>query len=107
MNWVITIPKTIRWPDYQRELDTVADGMAYMNYRVRAFPKEMQPGDRCYIVWNGQVRGWQMITGMVTANNSWRCTTTGALWPAGKYIQRSGIFTEIDGPAMQGFRGML
>ena len=106
MNWVLTIPKSVRWEDYQKELETVADGSSVMNYRTRYFPKGMKAGDRCYLVWDGQVRGWMKIVGLVDANTPWRCTTTGKTWPAGKYIQRSGPFHEVDGPAMVGFRGV-
>ncbi len=106
MNWVITIPKTVKWSDYQKELDTVADGSVVMNYRTRYFPKEMKVGDRCYIVWNGMVRGWMEITGMGTSYKPWVCTTTGVSWPAGKYIERTGEFHPVDGPAMTGFRGV-
>ena len=106
MDWVITIPKATSWGDYSEELDAVADGNAVMNYRVRFFPKEMKPKDRCFIVWNGQVRGWMSITGLVEAVSPWRCGTTGKMWPPGKYIQRSGRFHEVNGPKMVGFRGV-
>lgn len=106
MNWVITIPKTIDWSEYQRELDAVKDGSQVMNYRVRFFPKEMKEKDRCYIVHDGFVKGWMEIVGLYESDNPWVCTTTGAFWPAGRYIQRSGPFHEVAGPAMTGFRGV-
>ena len=106
MNWVITIPKSTPWETYQKELATVADGSSVMNYRTRYFPKEMKVGDRCYLVWDGRVRGWMKIVGMVDAVDPWRCTTTGITWSPGKYIQRSGEFHEVDGPEMTGFRGV-
>jgi len=106
MDWILTIPKTTRWEDYQRELDAVADGRDRMNYRTRYFPKEMQVGDRCFLVWNGRVRGWMEVVGLVDAVKPWQCTTTGRMWPPGKYIQRSGPFHEVCGPEMTGFRGV-
>jgi hypothetical protein len=105
-SWIITIPKTVRWENYQQELNAAQDGRTLLNYRTRYFPKEMRVGDRCYVVWNGQVRGWMEIVGLVDAPTEWQCTTTGARWPAGKYIQRSGPFHGVDGPAMTGFRGV-
>ena len=103
--WIITIPKKTKWEDYQLELDAALQG-EILNFRVMNFPRKMEVGDRCYIVWNGKVRGWMEITGMVTADQPWQCTTTGQIWPAGNYIQRSGPFNEIDGPEMTGFRGI-
>jgi len=106
MAWVLTVPKTTPWKQYQRELDTVADGSQVMNYRTRYFPKGMKPGDRCYVAHDGRVRGWMQIVGLVDAVKPWTCTTTGANWPAGKYIQRSGTWHPVDGPPMTGFRGV-
>lgn len=106
MDWVITIPKTIAWKDYQRELATVADRTQVMNYRVRFIPKDMSEGDRCFIVHDGRVRGWMEIVGLIARAEPWTCTTTGTRWPAGNYIQRSGPFTLVDGPEYTGFRGV-
>lgn len=106
MDWLITIPKTTAWKDYRRELATVADRTQVMNYRVRFIPKDMSEGDRCFIVHDGRVRGWMEIVGLEDHTKPWTCTTTGTRWPAGKYIQRSGPFHEVDGPTYTGFRGV-
>ncbi len=106
MDWVVTVPKTESWKAYSRELATVADGSSVMNYRVRYFPKELKVGDRCFIVHDGQVRGWMKIVGLVDAPSPWQCTTTGKWWQPGKYLQRSGPFTKVDGVEMTGFRGI-
>ena len=106
MDWIITIPKVVPWEVYQEELEAVDDETHVMNYKVNYFPKEMEIGDRCYILWNGKVRGWMEIVGKVYKSESWICETTGAEWPAGKYIQRSGVFHAVDGPYMKGFRGI-
>lgn len=106
MNWVITIPKTVKWSDYQKELATVADGSVVMNYRTRYFPKEMKAGDHCYIVHDGRVRGWMKIINLIEKSDAWVCSTTGGWWPSGRYIQRTGEFNPVDGPAMTGFRGV-
>jgi len=105
-SWVLTIPKTTPWSEYQRELAAVADGSQVMNYRTQYFPKGMKPKDRCYLVHDGRVRGWMVIVGLVDSPKEWTCTTTGKRWPAGKYIQRSGKFHPVDGPEMTGFRGV-
>lgn len=106
MDWLITVPKTIDWDDYCKEMRLVEDDSHVMNYRVHYFPQEMQAGDRCFICHEGKVRGWMRIVGMENARTAWKCSTTGRPWPAGKYIQRSGPFHEVDGPKITGFRGI-
>lgn len=105
--WALTLPQRIEWADYGRELTAVADGKSVMNYRTARAPKDMKPGDRCYVVHRGRVRGWMAVTDVVNRDEPWTCSTTGAQWPAGTYVQRSGPFhpVEHDWP-MQGFRGV-
>lgn len=105
-SWVVTAPKKTKWETYEQEIAAVASGDLVMNYKTRYFPKDMQLGDRCYIVWNGRVRGWMEIVGFINFPRPWICTTTGERWPAGKYIQRSGEWHPVDGPEMIGFRGI-
>lgn len=104
-DWVITVPKTTHWEDYQKEINVVSDHSHTMNYHVPHFPKEMKVGDRCFVVWNGKVRGWMEIVGL-EETDPWTCSSTGKDWPAGKYIVRSGPFNLVDGPEMNGFRGI-
>lgn len=107
MDWVITIPKTVDWSTYQRELVLVEDGTSVMNYKTRYIPKDMKVGDRCYLCYKNKIRGWMEIVGIVEKRQPWKCSTTGAIWPAGKYIQRSGEFHPINPqPEMRGFRGI-
>jgi hypothetical protein len=104
-NWAVTVPKTVAWSAYEKELTAAAAG-ADLNYRVRGFPKAMKIGDRCYIVHDGRVRGWMTISSLTEKPDPWQCETTGAVWPAGKYLVRTGKFHPIDGPEMTGFRGV-
>lgn len=55
-DWIITLPKTIKWEDYKKELDACRDGKTLMNYRLprRVYAEE---GDRCFVTWFGIVRG--------------------------------------------------
>jgi len=105
VDWIITIPKTVSWDTYQQELDAARDWKVVLNYRTRYFPKEMTRGDRCFIVHDGQVRGWMEVVGL-DETKGFTCRTTGIEWPAGKYIQRSGPFHPVSGVEMQGFRGI-
>lgn len=104
--WALTLPQTVAWEDYERELAAVRDRTAVLNYRVRYAPKGMRAGDRCYLVWRGRVRGWMEVTDVVYHEVGFTCLTTGAQWPPGYYIQRSGPFHHVEGPEMTGFRGV-
>lgn len=105
-SWMVTVPKKTKWEEYQKELDAVSDKTEEMRYKTRYFPKDMSVGDRCYIVHDGQVRGWMEITDLLDEPEGFTCTTTGKEWPPGKYIVRSGTFHEEDGPEIGGFRGV-
>jgi len=105
MDWIITIPKTISWEDYVKELDAVKDFNQEMNYKLPFKPKELIAGDRCFVTWNGKVRGWMFIT-KVSRKDAFTCSTTGKEWPAGWYISRSGPFTYVEATDFLGFRGI-
>lgn len=99
---IITLPKTISWDDYEKELEAVKDGSQVMNFKVPTMPKVL-PGNRCYIVHDGEVKGWMKIVG--TKTGPFKCTTTGKEWPIGNYIERSGRFNHIAPIEMKGFQG--
>ena len=104
-DWLITIPKTVPWSEYKKELAAVANGRDQLNYRVRYRPKGMEYGDRMFVVHNGFVRGWMKIVG-VDSRDGFTCATTGREWPAGCYIARSGKFHGIVPIEYPGFRGV-
>ena len=107
-DWVVTIPKKIPWTDY---LDEVADahvrGLA-LNYHVHRAPPDLRPGDRCYLVWNGYLRGWMRVSGINRLAEDWKCESTGKIWPAGTYIAREPVLHRLMGTPvpMKGFRGI-
>lgn len=106
MNIVITISKTIPWEEYEKELKAVEDGTQQMNYRVSAIPKNTKVGERCYLLYDGYIRGWMTITDMGTLKDGFDCTTTQEHWRPGNYICRSGKFHYLKNPVkMRGFRG--
>lgn len=99
----ITIPKTIKWEDYQKELDAVADYSQEMNFKVPFLPKNIKVGDRCYLCYNGYIIGWMQISSI--GSKSFDCTTTGKAW-SGNFISRSGPFHKLKTPIpCKGFRG--
>lgn len=105
-DWVITVPKTVAWNDYERELAMVADGNAEMRFKVPPHFKSAKSGDRCFVVHDGQVRGWMEVTGLEKFDKPWQCSTTGTEWPAGTYLKRSGPFHPVEGKPMRGFQGI-
>lgn len=98
----ITIPKTTDWGTYRQELAKASSGEV-MNFKVSSFPKKAKVGDRCYIVYDGLIRGWMPIVGF--SEKEFTCTTTGR-YLSGKFIERSGKFEELEEPIpCAGFRG--
>lgn len=98
----ITIPASIDWNDYQRELLAAENG-DYLNFKVSSFPTAVKPGDRCYIIHKGKVKGWHTISGF--SEEPFECTTTGKQY-SGRFIQRTGKFNRCDPePDMKGFQG--
>lgn len=102
MDILITIPKRIPWSEYQKELDAVADWSQVMNFKVNNFPTQTNIGDKCYVVYDGYIIGYQKIVGMV--EHSFTCSTTGKKY-SGKFIQRSGPFHKITPKPCKGFQG--
>lgn len=106
-DWIITLPKTIKWEDYQKELDACSDGITVMNYRLprRVYAEE---GDRCFVTWNGFVRGSMDIRKVFHAPHGFVCSTTGKRWPGGWYLERGGFFWTLTGQEFPypGFRGI-
>lgn len=98
---IITIPKSIKWEDYEKELEAVKDWKEIMNFKVNNFPKTAK-GNKCYVVYNGEIKGWMEITGLL--EKEFTCSTTGKDWK-GKFIERSGPFHKIDPISMKGFQG--
>ena len=102
MDIIVTVPKTINWEDYQKELDAVKDYSQVMNFKVSTKPN-VKPGDKCYICHDGYIKGWMKIVGI--SNNNFDCTTTGKNW-RGLFVQRSGPFHyELKKIPMKGFQG--
>ena len=98
---IITIPKSIDWNEYQKELDAVKDYGQVMNFKVNNFPKT-KSGNKCYLLYNGFIIGWMEIFGL--SEKDFECTTTGKNWK-GKFIERSGPLHKIEPIPMKGFQG--
>ena len=101
---IITLPKSVKWDDYEKELDAVKDYKQVMNYKVSSIPKDIDQIKRCYLVHDGFIKGWQEIVGH-EKGKTFDCTTTGKNW-SGNFIQRSGPFHYLIKPIpMKGFMG--
>lgn len=98
---IVTLPKTISWDDYKKELKSVEDYSHVMNFKVNHFPKT-NIGAKCYLVYKGELIGWMKIVGM--KEKDFTCSTTGKKW-SGKFIERSGPFHKISPTPMKGFQG--
>ena len=101
---IITLPKSVKWDDYEKELDAVKDYEQVMNYKVSSIPKDIDQIKRCYLVHDGFIKGWQEVVGH-EKGKTFNCTTTGKNW-SGNFIQRSGPFHYLIKPIpMKGFMG--
>lgn len=90
---VITLPSSVAWKDYTKELDKVKDGRQTLNFKVHDFPRGVKIGDKCYVCHQGKIMGWMEIIGF--SEKSFKCTTTGKEMN-GKFIERSGAFHYLD-----------
>lgn len=101
----ITIPKSINWKEYEKELKTVEDGKMEMHYKVHVLPRDVNVGDKCYVCHDGFVRGWMKIS-HIGPIKGFKCSTTGKNWDGGNYISRTGKFYYLKNPyPMKGFMG--
>lgn len=101
----VTLPRSIKWVDYEKELKNVEDYSQVMNFKVTTMPRDIDNYKKCYICHDGFIKGWQEIVGH-NKSNGFNCTTTGKRWSAGNYIQRSGPFHYLNDPVpMKGFMG--
>jgi hypothetical protein len=102
---IITLPQTINWNDYEKELKKTENYKQVLNFKVSHFPKGINKGDKCYVVYQGFVRGWMEIVGF--SEKQFTCSTTKKKWD-GKFIERSGPFhylnEKIPYKGFQGFR---
>jgi hypothetical protein len=97
---VVTIPKSVKWEDYEQELIAAENG-EILNFKVNGMPRT-GVGNRCYICYNGNVIGYHIISGL--SNKSFDCTTTGRGW-SGNFMERTGKFFRIEPVPMKGFQG--
>jgi len=99
---LITLPSSIKWEDYEKELDAVKDESQVMNFKVPFLPKDTSKIERVYLVHQGNIVGWQKFVG--TSDTPFKCTTTDKNWE-GKFLQRTGEFHKIDPIPYKGFQG--
>lgn len=99
---LITLPSSIKWEDYEKELKTVEDESQVMNFKVPILPKDTSNIKRVYLLYKGNIVGWQKFVG--TSDKPFKCTTTDNNWD-GKFLQRTGPFHKIDPIPCVGFRG--
>ena len=106
MDIVITIPKKVKWEDYQKELDAVRDGNQMMLYHLPFKPKHNLKGNNCFLCYRGYIVGFMLIIN-VFYSDGFTCSTTGVPWPEGWYVCRTGPLFLLNHPIpMKGFRGI-
>lgn len=99
---LITLPSRIDWSEYEKELKAVENEDQVMNFKVPFKPKYTDDITRVYLVYRGNIVGWQKFVGC--SSGEFDCTTTGKHW-TGTFIQRTGKFHKIDPIPCKGFQG--
>ena len=99
---LITLPSSIKWEDYEKELKAVEDESQVMNFKVPFLPKNIHYIKRVYLIHQGNIVGWQKFVG--TSDKPFKCTTTDKNWD-GNFLQRTGPFHKIDPIPCKGFQG--
>lgn len=99
---LITLPSSIEWDDYEKELKAVEDESQVMNFKVPFLPKNTHHIKRVYLIHRGYIVGWQKFAG--TSDKPFKCSVTGKNWDD-KFIQRTGPFHKIEPIAYKGFQG--
>jgi hypothetical protein len=98
---IITVPKTTKWEDYEKELKAAESG-DILNFKVPTKPNTTK-GCKCYILYDGNIIGYHIITDVI--KQKFECTTTGKEWEYGWYVQRTGKLYKINPIPMKGFQG--
>jgi len=106
MDCIVTIPKRVNLRDWMGEVQQVEENPEMtLNFRV-AFKPNVQKGDRCYVVHDGEVIGYHIVDGVKTLDG-FKCETTGKFWKKGTYIIRKGRFYPLKQKVeLKGFRGV-
>lgn len=99
---LITLPSSIKWEDYEKELKAVEDESQVMNFKVPVLPKNVSNIERVYLIHKGNIVGWQKFVG--TSDKPFKCSTTDKNWD-GKFLQRTGPFHKINPIEHKGFQG--
>ena len=103
--WIVTIPKTMKWETFQQELRAIENGDEVKNWKLRGQPKHMQPGEHMYVTHGGVLKGWLVIKSIVYRPKGVVCTTTGRQWEQGWYAQLAGRFHIVHPDPYKGFQG--
>jgi len=101
---LITLPSKCSWSEYEKEIEAVRDGSQVMRFKMTRKPLLIEIGkSRCYVLHQGVIKGWMLITGFVE-NTIFTCSTTNKMW-VGSFLERSGEFHRTNITGHTGFRG--
>lgn len=106
-NIVITWPKSRPLESYLAECERANGRSHFINFRVPRLPRCRFPGQQCFVVHDGYIRGWQYVVDCVhKGDHQVTDPLTGAYWPAGYYIVRDPTWHGLRQPIeMKGFQG--
>jgi hypothetical protein len=108
---IATWPKTRSLQSYLDELQKASANGLLINYRVAKLPRMgfldwMGRPHRCYMIYNGVVRGYNEIIGLDAYDEGEVLDPiTGDFWPAGNYIVRNPEWHPVAPIAKKSFVG--
>jgi hypothetical protein len=101
---VVTWPKSKSLSAYLKELERAVAERRMINFRVPSCPS-ITP-ERCYMVHDGQIRGYNLVRGIVYRGEGEVARVEGGgFWPEGWYIVRAPEWHPILPIPMRGFQG--
>lgn len=111
MNIIITWPKTRPLESYVEECAKAHERGQQINFRIPNQPRVIVDllGQRCYVVYDGFVRGWHHIVEIMWRGEGIvKDPVTGENWPEGWYVVRDPLyFPWLGSPVpMRGFQGI-
>lgn len=101
MDIIITLPKSVSWKEYEKELQETEKG-GEINFKIPFFPTNTRIGEKCFITHNGFVKGFMLISGF--KEKDFVCSVTGKKWK-GKFVCRVGKFYKVEPKIFKGFQG--
>ncbi len=106
MDWMVTVPKKTDWDGWLAILEKAERDGGSLPWHCKSRP-QCEKGDRCFIVFDGKVRGWLRVKMRKYIGGPWRSEVTDSQQKPGWYLALSAPFNAEEGPEYKGFPGIV